>query len=76
MRIVLFDTIEAEEEEEEAADWTLSDSYSATHQPSVQECESTHLVRERVSTGNPTARAALDMFDEMSQQDRLRLLVH
>ena len=66
--IVLSSTVKTEEEDETAG-WTLPESFSATKQSSVHECESTQLTRERVGMDNPTARAALDMFDEMSQQD-------
>ncbi|KAE8779281.1 putative oxidoreductase [Hordeum vulgare] len=63
-------TVETEGEEDETASWTLSEIFPAMQQPPVHECESSRLVREWVSTSNSTVRAALDMFDEMSQQDR------
>ena len=34
----------------------------------------TRLVQERISTGTGTARAALNMFDEMTKQQSVRFL--
>ncbi|KAE8783472.1 putative WRKY transcription factor 40 [Hordeum vulgare] len=67
VQVVLSGTVQIEEEDQTAGS-TLPESFTSMQKPSVHECESPKLVRKRVSTGNPIARVALDMFDEMSQQ--------
>ncbi|KAE8786884.1 putative oxidoreductase [Hordeum vulgare] len=57
-------------EEDAAVGWAIPNSFPPTQKPAVDECESTPLVREWMSTGTATAQAALNMFDGMSEQDR------
>ena len=59
---------------DQSADWAIPESFPPTQMSTVDVCDSPQLVRARMSTGPGSARAALNMFDGMTEQESVHFL--